>query len=168
MNTVDPITATYAHDDADWTITVSGLGRELTDRAPGIIAARDRADQLVEKVAPERGGRTVVHLLNGSAFDFTAAYIEARLTTSSAGGASGNGAASGGTTSGQGAAGSAAPAGTTSKTTAPAANAAKSAAKTPAGTKGTAPKSAASANPTSSADSASEQKEPAVATASAS
>ncbi|GAA5111173.1 hypothetical protein [Haloechinothrix salitolerans] len=81
MNTVDPITATYAHDDADWTITVSGLGKELTDRAPGIIAARDRADQLVEKVAPERGGRTVVHLLNGSALDFTAAYIEARLTT---------------------------------------------------------------------------------------
>lgn len=81
MNTVDPITATYVHDDADWTITVSGLGKELTDRAPGIIAARDRADQLVEKVAPEDGGRTVVHLLNGSALDFTAAYIEARLTT---------------------------------------------------------------------------------------
>lgn len=81
MNTVDPITATYVHDDADWTITVSGLGKELTDRAPGIIAARDRADQLVEKVAPEHDGRTVVHLLNGSALDFTAAYIEARLTT---------------------------------------------------------------------------------------
>ncbi len=152
MNTVDPITATYAHDDADWTITVSGLGRELTDRAPGIIAARDRADQLVEKVAPERGGRTVVHLLNGSAFDFTAAYIEARLTTSSAGTASGGSAASGAGT-----------AGTTSKTAAPAGNAAK-----PAARKGTAPKSAASADTTSSADSASEQKEPAVATASVS
>lgn len=84
MNTVDPITATYVHDEADWTITVSGLGKELTDRAPGIIAARDRADQLVEKVAPERNGRTVVHLLNGSAFEFTAAYIEARLTRSAA------------------------------------------------------------------------------------
>ncbi len=151
MNTVDPITATYAHDDADWTITVSGLGKELTDRAPGIIAARDRADQLVEKVAPERGGRTVVHLLNGSAFDFTAAYIEARLTTSSAGGASGSAASGAGT------------AGTTSKTAAPAGNAAKQPART-----GTAPKSAASADTTSSAVSASEQKEPAVATASAS
>lgn len=139
MNTVDPITATYAHDDADWTITVSGLGKELTDRAPGIIAARDRADQLVEKVAPEHGGRTVVHLLNGSAFDFTAAYIEARLTTSSGGSGAAGGAASG-------KAGKAAPA----KPAAP---------KTPA------PKS--EATPADSAKT-SEQKEPAVATASAS
>jgi len=76
---VDPITAAYVQDDADWTITVSGLGKTLTARAPGIIAARDRADQLVEKLAPEQNGRTVVHLLNGSAFDFTAAYMQARL-----------------------------------------------------------------------------------------
>lgn len=76
---MDPITAAYVQDDADWTITVSGLGKTLTARAPGIIAARDRADQLVEKLAPEQNGRTVVHLLNGSAFDFTAAYIQARL-----------------------------------------------------------------------------------------
>lgn len=162
MNTVDPITATYAHDDADWTITVSGLGKELTDRAPGIIAARDRADQLVEKVAPERGGRTVVHLLNGSAFDFTAAYIEARLTTSSAGGASGHDAASGGAASGAGTAG------TTSKTAAPTDKPAAKSAPTSAAPKGPAPKSAASADTTSPADSASERKEPAVATASAS
>lgn len=76
---MDPITAAYVQDDADWTITVSGLGKTLTARAPGIIAARDRADQLAEKLAPEQAGRTVVHLLNGSALDFTAAYIEARL-----------------------------------------------------------------------------------------
>lgn len=138
---MDPITATYAHDDADWTITVSGLGKELTDRAPGIIAARDRADQLVEKVAPEHGGRTVVHLLNGSAFDFTAAYIEARLTT-----LSGGSGASGGAASGKAGSGKAAPA----KPAAP---------KTPA--------SKSEATPTDSAKT-SDQKEPAVATASAS
>lgn len=77
---MDTITATYAQDDADWTITVAGLGKEFSARAPGIIAARDRADQMVEKVTSERAGRTVVHLLNGSAFDFTAAYMQARLT----------------------------------------------------------------------------------------
>lgn len=77
---MDTITATYAQDDADWTITVAGLGKEFSARAPGIIAARDRADQMVEKVTPKRAGRTVVHLLNGSAFDFTAAYMQARLT----------------------------------------------------------------------------------------
>lgn len=77
---MDPITATYAQDDADWTITVAGLGKEFSARAPGIIAARDRADQMVEKVTTKRAGRTVVHLLNGSAFDFTAAYMQARLT----------------------------------------------------------------------------------------
>lgn len=75
---MDPITAAYAQDDADWTITVTGLGKTLTARAPGIIAARDRADQLAEKLAPQPG-RTVVHLLNGSALDFTATYMQARL-----------------------------------------------------------------------------------------
>ena len=76
---VEAITATYVQDDEDWAITVSGRGKELTARAPGIIAARDRADQLVEELA---GGAktTVVHLLNGSALDFTSAYMTARLT----------------------------------------------------------------------------------------
>jgi hypothetical protein len=76
---VAPITAIYEQENEDWTITVSGLGRELTARAPGIIAARDRTDQLVEKIAPD-GKVTVVHLLNGSALEFTAAYMTARLT----------------------------------------------------------------------------------------
>lgn len=76
---MEPITATYAQENSDWTITVAGLGRQLTARAPGIIAARDRADQLVEKLAGEQSGRTVVHLLRGSALEFTAAYMQARL-----------------------------------------------------------------------------------------
>jgi hypothetical protein len=76
---VEAITATYVQDDADWAITVSGRGKELTARAPGIIAARDRADQLVEQLGGD-GKNTVVHLLNGSALDFTSAYMTARLT----------------------------------------------------------------------------------------
>jgi hypothetical protein len=76
---VETITATYVQDDADWAITVSGRDKELTARAPGIIAARDRADQLVEELAGE-AKTTVVHLLNGSALDFTSAYMTARLT----------------------------------------------------------------------------------------
>jgi len=76
---VEAITATYVQENADWTITVSGRGKELTAKAPGIIAARDRADQLVEELG-EGGRTTVVHLLNGSALDFTSAYMTARLT----------------------------------------------------------------------------------------
>ncbi|WP_116046777.1 hypothetical protein [Amycolatopsis palatopharyngis] len=76
------ITAMYAQDNDDWSITVAGLGEELTARAPGIIAARDRVDQLVEQLVNEDKGATVVHLLNGSALEFTSAYMTARLTRS--------------------------------------------------------------------------------------
>ncbi len=76
---MEPITASYVQEDDDWQVTVSGSGKELTGRAPGIIAARDRADQLVEKLSPPERS-TVVHLLNGSALEFTAAYMTARLT----------------------------------------------------------------------------------------
>ncbi|WP_216215556.1 hypothetical protein [Amycolatopsis aidingensis] len=75
----EAITATYVREDKDWSITVSGLGKELTARAPGIIAARDRADQLVEELGPDGKGTTVVHLLDGSALEFTTAYMTARL-----------------------------------------------------------------------------------------
>lgn len=76
---MEAITATYVQEDADWAITVSGNGKELTARAPGIIAARDRADQLVEQLGGD-GKATVVHLLNGSALEFTSTYMTARLT----------------------------------------------------------------------------------------
>src|SRR3954447_8995372 len=75
----EPIVATYGQDEDDWVITVSRHGKELTARAPGIIAARDRADQLVEELGGE-GRNTVVHLINGSALDFTSTYMTARLT----------------------------------------------------------------------------------------
>jgi hypothetical protein len=76
---VEPITAIYVQADDEWTVTVSTLGEKLTAKAPGIIAARDATDQLVEKLAPD-GRSTVVHLLNGSALEFTATYMSARLT----------------------------------------------------------------------------------------
>jgi len=75
----DPIMATYVRENDDWAITVSGQGKELTARAPGIIAARDRTDQLVDKLGPGAKGATVVHLLNGSALEFTSMYMTARL-----------------------------------------------------------------------------------------
>ncbi|HEV7648954.1 MAG TPA: hypothetical protein VGP26_12385 [Actinophytocola sp.] len=76
----DPIEVNYVPDGDDWQVTVSGRGQQLTGRAPGLIAARDRADQLVEKIAPEQKFRTVVHLLDGDALAFTTAYLTARLS----------------------------------------------------------------------------------------
>jgi len=76
----DPIEVNYTPDGDDWTVAVKGRGKTLTARAPGLIAARDRADQLVEKITPdEPGHKTVVHLLNGDAVEFTTAYLTARL-----------------------------------------------------------------------------------------
>jgi hypothetical protein len=75
----EPITAIYVQENDDWTVTVAGQDKTLTGRAPGIIAARDSVDQLVEQLVGAKGA-TVVHLLNGSALDFTAAYMTARLS----------------------------------------------------------------------------------------
>lgn len=80
----EPIVATYAQDGDDWTVAVSGHGKELTARALGIIAARDLADQLADQLTDELGSTTrratMVHLLNGSALEFTSVYMTARLT----------------------------------------------------------------------------------------
>lgn len=76
----EPIMANYVQEDDDWAVTVAGHGKTLTGRAPGIIAARDSVDQLVESLGTDVKGATVVHLLNGSALEFTAAYMAARLT----------------------------------------------------------------------------------------
>ena len=75
----DPIEVNYVPDGDDWQVTVAGRGQRLTAKAPGLIAARDRADQLVEKIAPEEKFRTVVHMLEGDALEFTSAYLTARL-----------------------------------------------------------------------------------------
>ena len=76
---MEPIEVNYRSDDGDWAVTVTGLGKTLTATAPGIIAARDRADQLVDKLTPGESRRTVVHRLDGSAVEFTTAYLNARL-----------------------------------------------------------------------------------------
>ncbi|WP_436494665.1 hypothetical protein [Actinokineospora sp. HUAS TT18] len=77
----EPIQANYTPDGDDWTIEVTLRGKTLKDTAPGLIAARDRADQLAEKIAPNEDSRTVVHMLEGDAVNFTAAYLTARLGT---------------------------------------------------------------------------------------
>ncbi|MET0234573.1 MAG: hypothetical protein ABW224_08035 [Kibdelosporangium sp.] len=76
---MEPIEANYVPDGNDWTITIVGGGKTLSAKAPGLIAARDRADQLVEELAGGEKPRTVVHRLDGDALEFTTAYLKARL-----------------------------------------------------------------------------------------
>jgi hypothetical protein len=81
-----PITVNYEPDGDDWTIEVSGAGETRSAQAPGLIAARDTADQLVAEVGGDGEGTdavTVVHLLQGDALAFTSAYMHARLGTAS-------------------------------------------------------------------------------------
>lgn len=75
----EAITVSYVEHEDDWSVTVSGLGEERTEHAPGIIAARDAADQIIDSIKPAEEESAVVHLLNGSALDFTTAYMTARL-----------------------------------------------------------------------------------------
>jgi hypothetical protein len=76
---MEPIEANYVPDGDDWTITIVGRGKTLTATAPGLIAARDRADQMVDELAGNEKHRTVVHRLDGDALEFTTAYLSARL-----------------------------------------------------------------------------------------
>ena len=76
---MEPIEANYVPDGDDWTITIVGRGKTLTAKAAGLIAARDRADQLVEELTGNEKKRTVVHRLDGDALEFTTAYLNARL-----------------------------------------------------------------------------------------
>src|ERR1700759_4496167 len=76
-----PITVNYTPDGEDWTVTVAVAGAETarSAKAVGLIAARDRADQLVAQIDPDEDGRRVVHLLDGDAYAFTNSYLQARL-----------------------------------------------------------------------------------------
>jgi len=73
------ITVNYMPDGDDWTVTVSCGDQTRTAKAAGLIAARDRADQLVEELVPEPAARTVVHLLDGDGVAFTNSYLKVRL-----------------------------------------------------------------------------------------
>jgi glycine/serine hydroxymethyltransferase len=75
---IRPIAVNYLPVGDDWAIAVTTGDKTLTSKAPGLIAARDRAEQLVDKIAPQEEGRTVVHLLQGDAVAFTTAYLNAR------------------------------------------------------------------------------------------
>ncbi|NUT52069.1 MAG: hypothetical protein HOV94_32960 [Saccharothrix sp.] len=72
-----PITANYRRDGDDWEVTVRAGGRVLDATAPGLIAARLAADQLVDEIAVGRD-RAVVHLLDGDALAFSVAYLHTR------------------------------------------------------------------------------------------
>ncbi|MBA8823126.1 hypothetical protein FHX42_000455 [Saccharopolyspora lacisalsi] len=72
------ITANYLPDGNDWSVTVTSGTESQSARAPGLIAARDKADQLIEQLAPNPAGRVVIHLLDGDGFAFSTAYLQAR------------------------------------------------------------------------------------------
>jgi hypothetical protein len=72
------ITVNYIPDGEDWSLTVTAGADRKTARAPGLIAARDKADQLIEQVSPNPNGRVVIHLLDGDGFAFSTAYLQAR------------------------------------------------------------------------------------------
>ena len=76
-----PITVNYTPDGDDWTVTVAVAGEVATRsaKAVGLIAARDRADQMVAQIEPDDERRRVVHLLDGDAYAFTTSYLHARL-----------------------------------------------------------------------------------------
>jgi hypothetical protein len=75
---MEPIEANYVSDGDGWTITIVGRGKTRTAKAPDLIAARHRADQLVEELAGTEKNRTVVHRLDGDALEFTTAYLNAQ------------------------------------------------------------------------------------------
>ncbi len=75
----EAILANYTREGDDWTVEVTCKGQTRTGTAPGLIAARDRAEQIVEQLTPGEELRTVVHTLDGDALTFTAAYLTARL-----------------------------------------------------------------------------------------
>ncbi|WP_033438421.1 hypothetical protein [Saccharothrix sp. NRRL B-16314] len=72
------ITANYRREGDDWAVAVRADGKELDATAPGLIAARLAADQLVDEIATGRTNRAVVHMLDGDAFAFSVAYLHTR------------------------------------------------------------------------------------------
>lgn len=81
-----PIAIDYTRDGDDWKVTARRSDELLQATAPGLIAARDKADQLIEQLARDDEEKTVVHLLDGDAFAFTEAYLHARLDKTGANG----------------------------------------------------------------------------------
>ncbi|MBB4968099.1 hypothetical protein [Saccharothrix violaceirubra] len=72
------ITANYHRSGDDWAVSVNHGTTTLEAVAPGLIAARVQADQLVDEIANGRKDRAVVHLLDGDALAFSVAYLHLR------------------------------------------------------------------------------------------
>lgn len=72
------VTVEYEQTDNGWKVAVKQDGRTLIATARGLIAAREAAEKLVEKIDPEAVGRHVVHVIDGDAFKFSTAYLHAR------------------------------------------------------------------------------------------
>jgi len=80
---MQPIVVRYAHSNQKWTVEVSGHGRKLSATASTIVEAKDRADHLVKDISSSLPGTPiVVHLIDGSAIEFTRAYLSALLFVS--------------------------------------------------------------------------------------
>jgi hypothetical protein len=78
---MQPIIVRYTQSKADWAIEVIGPGQTLTARAAGIVAGRTVADHLIQQIAPaDQPAPRAVHLLNGSAVEFSRTYLTARLS----------------------------------------------------------------------------------------
>ncbi|WP_309114109.1 hypothetical protein ACQPW3_06495 [Actinosynnema sp. CA-248983] len=73
-----PITANYRRDGDDWAVTVRTAERALDAVAPGLIAARVQADQLVDEISGGNEDRAVVHMLDGDAYAFSVVYLHTR------------------------------------------------------------------------------------------
>jgi phospholipase/lecithinase/hemolysin len=78
-----PVTVNYVRNKRGWKVTLEYRGQRrsiVTTSAAGILAARNRADQLVEQLeSQENQQHTVLHLLDGDAYAFTSSYLHARF-----------------------------------------------------------------------------------------
>ena len=73
-----PITANYRRAGDDWEVTVRTAEKALDATAPGLIAARVQADQLVDEISDGNEDRSVVHMLEGDAYAFSVVYLHTR------------------------------------------------------------------------------------------
>ncbi|OLR94408.1 hypothetical protein [Actinokineospora bangkokensis] len=75
----DAVYVDYQESGGGWVVTVKHDGEELVDRADGdLVSARDCANTLIATLAAVHGHRPVVHLLDGDAVAYSAAYLSER------------------------------------------------------------------------------------------
>ncbi len=74
------IVARYTRNSAEYSVVVTGHGKERKGTASDIVAARALTDTLVKEIVTEATDEPiVVHLLNDSAVEFTRSYLDATL-----------------------------------------------------------------------------------------